>query len=166
LRYHFFPMTEPVAQIISNWTYPKPYDLYSMDGSEACFSELMNGDYFYAEDNAGRLAGFVCLGNSARVPGGYEAGIYSNSHALDIGLGLHPDLTGKGLGSEFLGHALQFMNSRLSNTEYQLVVAAFNERAIKAYEKAGFQRGKVFHSAVNNERIPFVCMRCVYAPLG
>jgi [ribosomal protein S18]-alanine N-acetyltransferase len=159
-------MTESVAQIIYNWTYPRPYDLYSMDGSEACFSELMNGDYFYAEDNAGRLAGFVCVGNSARLAGGYEAGIYSNPLTLDIGLGLHPDLTGKGLGSEFLRLALQFMNSRLGNTEYQLVVAAFNERAIKAYEKAGFQRRKVFHSAVDNERIPFVCMRCVYAPLG
>jgi [ribosomal protein S18]-alanine N-acetyltransferase len=157
-------MIEPVAHIISTWTYPRPYDLYSMDGSEACISELLNGDYFYAEDDVGRLAGFVCVGNSARVPGGYEAGIYCNLDALDIGLGLHPELTGQGLGSDFLRLALQFVNGRLGSTEFQLVVAAFNERAIKAYEKAGFQRGIGFQSAVNNEPIPFVSMSCSYAP--
>lgn len=157
--YSFFSMTEGIARIISSWTYPEPYNLYDMDGSEECISELMNGDYFYVKDRINDLIGFVCNGNSARVPGGYEIGIYNNPDILDIGLGLHPELTGKGLGSEFLAQTVQFMSSRFAKTKFQLVVAAFNSRAMKAYEKVGFHQEEFFQSSVTERQIPFVVMR-------
>ena len=60
---------------------------------------LLRPDYHYhaAHDETGRLVGFCCFGEDAQVPGGD----YSLP-ALDIGLGLHPDLTGRGLSHSFL----------------------------------------------------------------
>ncbi|WP_274366258.1 GNAT family N-acetyltransferase [Paenibacillus thermotolerans] len=155
----FVPMTETIAGEISQWTYPHPYDLYSMDGSKECISELMNGDYFFVEDDCNQIIGFVCCGSSARVPGGYEAGIYKDDDVLDIGLGLRPEVTGKGLGSDFVYHAVQFIGTYFGKSKIQLVVAAFNERAIKAYRKAGFTLGELFHSRVSGKQVPFVVMR-------
>lgn len=157
--YIFVLMTEKVARSLASWTYPQPYTLYSMDGSEECISDLMNGDYFYVKDEANHLIGFVCSGNSARVPGGFEIGIYNDRDIMDVGMGLRPDLTGKGLGSEFLKQTIQFMSTRFDKSIFQLVVAAFNERAIKAYERAGFQQGEVFYSRVSDQQIPFVVMK-------
>ncbi|MBW7454693.1 GNAT family N-acetyltransferase [Paenibacillus sepulcri] len=160
--YNFVPMTRQTAEIISGWTYPHPYSIYSMDGSEECIGELMNGDYFYAKDkdSFNPLVGFACCGHSARVPGGYAAGIYNDPDRLDIGLGLRPDRTGKGLGSDFLAQSVQFMSRQFEISKFQLVVVAFNERAINAYEKAGFQQEELFESGADEHQIPFVVMRC------
>ncbi len=43
------------------------------------------------------LAGFCCYGQDAQVPGGDYA-----APAIDVGLGMRPDLVGQGLGDEFL----------------------------------------------------------------
>lgn len=50
--YNFIPMTGKVARKISSWAYPEPYTLYNLDGSEECIADLMNGDYFYVEDDS------------------------------------------------------------------------------------------------------------------
>ncbi|MET3937532.1 hypothetical protein ABIC22_000344 [Paenibacillus sp. PvP094] len=102
LRYRFYPMTKDRALQISKRQYEYPYSMYDMDGSEDSLLELMNGEYYYALDEHDALIGFICVGESARVPGGYAAGIYRDLTKLDIGLGLKPDLTGNGKGQAFL----------------------------------------------------------------
>jgi ribosomal-protein-alanine N-acetyltransferase len=151
-------MTEEYASLISHWNYKAPYSMYSMDGSNDCISELMSGDYFYVLDNLNTLVGFFCNGNSARVPGGYEIGIYKNGCYLDIGLGLRPDLTGKGRGLEFLSVCINFLKERFKAHNFQLVVAIFNERAIKVYERAGFIKGIIFKSEVEDQDVEFIVM--------
>lgn len=155
----FTPMTRTIAQIISDWTYPPPFELYSMDGGEECISELMNGDYDYATDSNDGLIGFICCGESARVPGGYPVDLYSDPDILDIGLGLRPDLTGQGRGCDFLKQALEFLGARHEKSAFQLVVATFNERAIRTYTKSGFQDVALFYSVISGMQIPFKAMR-------
>jgi RimJ/RimL family protein N-acetyltransferase len=57
---------------------------------------------------------------------------------VEIGLGLRPELTGRGLGAEFFHAGVAFARSRFPSHPISLNVAAFNERAIKVYERAGF----------------------------
>lgn len=96
MAYEYYAMTEECASTISKWTYDEPYAMYSMDESEECISELMNGEYFSVWNKEGLIIGFICMGNSARVGGGFKAGLYDDSKYVDIGLGLRPDLTSKG----------------------------------------------------------------------
>ncbi|BFH68441.1 MAG: GNAT family N-acetyltransferase [Paenibacillus dendritiformis] len=159
LSLRYFPMTEDYASIIANWTYDEPYSLYSMDGDEDTIAEFMNGDYFYALDNENVLIGYICTGSSARVPGGYDIGIYGQETYLDFGLGLHPEFTGKGMGAGFVTSSLEFIRERYQTTDIQLVVAAFNERAIKVYERAGFAKGPLFRSKVGDGEVEFMAMK-------
>lgn len=156
--FQYFKMTEQYASLIAGWTYEEPYSLYSMDGGLDDISELMNGDYFYVLDYANELIGFICTGNSARVPGGYQIGIYNDELYIDLGLGLKPELTGKGYGEPFLINSLQFIKDEYDKSDVQLVVAAFNERAIKVYERVGFIKGQSFKSKVSGQDIDFLVM--------
>lgn len=156
---HYFAMTEDYARIIAEWTYDEPYSLYSMDGDEDTVAEFMNGDYFYALDNDNVLIGYICTGNSARVPGGYDIGIYHHDTYIDFGLGLHPEFTGKGRGAEFVTRSLQFIHEQYQATDIQLVVATWNERAIKVYERAGFAKGPIFQSKIGEQDVDFMVMR-------
>lgn len=138
----FMPMTEPLAKAITTWTYPEPYDLYNMDDDEETLSELLDGSYYASTNEVGELIGFVCIGEAARVPGGYSAGIYDNEQVVDIGLGMRPDLTGRGQGGYFLQESLRFIHHLTHHSPIQLVVAAFNERAVKVTNEQVLRRGK------------------------
>lgn len=152
-------MDKERAETIASWTYEPPYSMYSMDSDEESIAELLNGEYFYVQDEEGALVGFICTGSSARVPGGYEAGIYDDQDAVDLGLGLKPELTGRGTGYGFLLSALQFIEKLHGEKALRLVVAAFNQRAINVYERAGFSKGISFKSKVNGQEVDFIEMR-------
>ncbi|WP_211748444.1 GNAT family protein [Paenibacillus sp. Marseille-Q4541] len=154
----FLSMTEAYARDIATWTYPEPYQFYSMGDDEETIHELMDGSYHAALDEQGELIGFICTGEAARVPGGYAAGIYNNDQQIDIGLGMRPDLTGNGLGASFLVEGLHFIWNNKNQKNVQLVVATFNERAIKVYERVGFQKGRTFLSRDRE----FIVMNKVY----
>lgn len=157
--YHFYPMTKDKAVQISKWKYREPYAFYDMDDSEECIFELLHEDYFYGLNAEGALSGFICKGCSARVPGGYAVGIYDQyTKVMDIGIGLTPDFTGQGKGRDFLTDGLNFLHERYKVNHFQLVVAGFNQRAIKVYERIGFEKGTSFKSSVNGQEISFTVM--------
>lgn len=89
---------------ISNWRYDAPYDFYNMDSDN--IKELINGSYSAIMDDSDSLVGFFCVGSSAQVPAGHEQGAYSEDGSedgfVDVGLGMRPDLTGKGMEFELV----------------------------------------------------------------
>jgi ribosomal-protein-alanine N-acetyltransferase len=104
------------------WRYEPPYDFY--DGDE---EPVRNPErYFIARDESGRLVGFYYFERKGE--------------ALEYGLGLRPDLTGRGLGAAFFEHGLEWGRERYRPARVILAVAAFNERAIKVYERCGFRK--------------------------
>jgi RimJ/RimL family protein N-acetyltransferase len=102
------------------WRYPPPYDFYDGDADP-----VLNPERFYeATDALGELIGFYYF--------------ETNPPDLDYGLGLRPDLTGRGLGLEFFEVGLAFARERYRPQRVYLHVAEFNERAQRVYERAGF----------------------------
>lgn len=126
------------------YRYDAPYDFYNGDGDP-----VENPERFFAvRDAQGELVGFYYF--------------EWKRDALEIGLGLRPDLTGRGLGLDFLRSGLSFGRSHFGAERIVLNVAAFNERAIKVYERAGFQRsGEHVRSFTRWGRVPFVEMELV-----
>ncbi|MGZ9584509.1 GNAT family N-acetyltransferase [Paenibacillus marinisediminis] len=152
-------MTPQIAAEISNWTYEAPYSMYSMDGDQESIDEFLNGDYFYVLNEKDDLIGFVCAGESARAPGGYAQGVYEDDRYLDLGLGMKPKLTGSGQGYDFMMNGISFMQNHFKVSNLRLIVATFNERAIKVYERAGFVKGISFFSPVSGQPIEFIEMK-------
>ncbi|HEX2729516.1 MAG TPA: GNAT family protein [Rubrobacteraceae bacterium] len=131
------PITRSEAEQISGWRYPEPYSTY--DGNPSSIPGLLEPRYNYHSvfDGAGELVGYFCFGADATIPEGRKRGLYGND-ALDVGLGMRPDLTGQGLGPGFVLAGLEFARERFSPPAFRLTVAAFNRRAIAVYEKVGF----------------------------
>ncbi len=140
-------MTIDSANKIANWQYPPPYDLYSMDASKETLSALLSDDYYLVSTPNNPQFGYFCLGDEGRVPGGYLANIYDHREdVIDLGLGMHPDETGRGLGRFFVIAILNWIEINLCITEVRLVVATFNRRAIRTYENNGFKHGDLYRS--------------------
>jgi RimJ/RimL family protein N-acetyltransferase len=152
----FKEMTQEEAREIAAWRYDPPYDFYGLAKEPEDLDEILDPekrkDYFSAT-SGGELVGYFCFGAEARVPGGdYSA------EAVDVGLGMRPDITGKGLGREFLESGLAFAETRFSPASFRLSVADFNARAITVYERAGFEKTGRFIQNTNGAGRPFTLM--------
>jgi RimJ/RimL family protein N-acetyltransferase len=106
---------------MASWRYDSPFDFY--DGDQ---DPVLNPEHFFA-----------ALGGDGSLVGFYY--LEAKGDAVEIGLGLRPNLTGQGLGGEFFRVGVGLARSRFPGRPVILNVAAFNERAIKVYERAGFR---------------------------
>lgn len=136
-NYHIQPMTIDHAYEISSWTYRGEYAVYSFRQDRETLAELTAGDYFSCTESNGRLIGYFCFGAAARIPT-VETDAYPQGF-LDIGLGLAPQLCGKGRGHAFLEAGMEHAESAFPPAVPRLTVAAFNRRAISVYRKLGFE---------------------------
>ncbi len=148
-RLRFEQMTQEEAEAIAGWQYEPPYDFYDARADDEDLSDLLNarrrtGRTFAAKDQSGEIVGFFSYGRE--------------NDAVVVGLGLRPDLTGCGLGAQFVAAGLAFGRELFMPRRFRLSVAAFNERAIKVYERAGFVRTRAFDHTTNGGVFPFVEM--------
>jgi ribosomal-protein-alanine N-acetyltransferase len=158
LRFFLTPITRADAEAISRWRYGGPYTVY--DGNPASVDSLLEPRFLYHSVYAGRgLAGYFCFGEDARVSAGKRLGIYERERALDVGLGMRPDLTGYGLGEDFVRSGLRFAQDACSPETFRLTVATFNRRAINVYSKVGFVPVETFGAAKRDGKQEWLLMR-------
>lgn len=144
-------MDRDAALAIAGWRYPPPYDLYNVDGEPLALAHLLSTADYYCLREGTELVGFCCFGAEARVPGGD----YSTP-AVDLGLGVRPDLTGRGQGRSYLAAVTGFAERTFEPPALRLTVAAFNARAIRLYHNAGFREVQRFTSTFGGR--PFLVM--------
>lgn len=141
---NFQIMTMTDAKEIVNWKYPQEYSFYDFEDCPETFHELLDGTYYAVRDQENQLIGFFCFGRNAQVQEGHNQNLYSGDNVLDIGIGMKPELTGKGMGFSFLKAGIEFAKQHFKPDYFRLNVAAFNKRAIKVYSKMGFQKSALF----------------------
>jgi ribosomal-protein-alanine N-acetyltransferase len=145
-------MTAADAEAIATWRYPEPYSFYDSDRDPGDLALLLDpagwGEKYFAADSDGRLAGFFQLTKA--------------DDGVEIGLGLRPDLTGHGLGAEFVAAGLRFAAERFDTHRFDLAVAAFNRRAITVYERAGFREVRRYAHFTGGALHEFVWMTCAH----
>ena len=142
-------MSQEEAEEIAAWRYDPPYDFYDWPADEDDLAELLDpvrrGEgYFSARDSAGKVIGFL--------------GFRPEGDVVGVGLGLRPDLTGRGLGQSFLEAGLAFAREWFAPRSFRLSVATFNERAIAVYERSGFVATRTFMHETNGGLFSFVEM--------
>ena len=78
---------------------------------------------------------------------------------IDLELGLKPWFTGRGFGENFIKSILDhiFLNHKIE--EIILIVAEFNKRAIKVYERVGFVKMENYLQKVNGGEYNFIRMK-------
>lgn len=131
------------------WHYEGQYSFYDPSADAEDLAELLDREtrearYFSAFDEAGSLVGYFSFRCEA--------------DEVVVGLGLRPDLTGRGLGLGFVDAGLAFARERFRPSRFRLSVATFNERAIRVYERAGFKPLRTFEHETNGGLYPFLEM--------
>ena len=152
MKLSFSKLSRAEALEICTWEYQPPYDIYSQNNppSPEDVEAMLNPQYGYhaIRDEDGGLVAFCSFGEDARVAGGSYA-----EDALDIGIGVRPDLTGHGMGKDFTAAVLTFAEQRFAPETLRVTIAAFNKRAQQVCINAGFEQTNSF---VNPAGRPFI----------
>ncbi|MGD7022365.1 GNAT family N-acetyltransferase [Rossellomorea vietnamensis] len=147
--YSFIPMNQEMAEEIAyRWKYDGEFSFYDMTEDEEDLAEFLQSDRtgYYTVKKEEEWIGYYCFEESGRGE-------------IEIGLGMKPELTGNGLGLEFFQQGIEFALEQYGPAELFLSVAAFNQRAIKVYQKAGFIPVKTFIQDTNGSSFEFVRMK-------
>ena len=153
MDYKFVPMSKLCAnEIAYNWKYSGVYSFYDMTADEddlIDFLEEKNWDRHY----------FAVLNNKGELIGYYS--FYFEDEAMWVGFGLKPELTGIRLGATFVMAGINFVVEKFNyKMNYiMLSVALFNKRAIRTYEKIGFQLVNTYVQHTNGGEYEFIEMK-------
>ncbi len=153
-----FARMEPdqARAIATGWKYPPPYDFYDMTADPEDLEEFLTPSAWppviEAVTSDGDLVGFL----TAELAGA-EA---------ELGLGMRPDLTGQGAGAEFTRACLGRLRSLHPGLRrVTLMVAAFNTRARRVYERCGFAVAGRHSALVAGGEVEFIDMELLH-PAG
>ncbi len=131
------PLTRNAALAISQWEYDKPYDAYN-------FKDHPNG-YLMNESTWGKEQ--FCLMADDKVVG--QVSCQFDGVDLWVGWSMSPQLCGKGNGTAFIKKCVKELRCLKEHTgRIVLRVAAWNLRAIRAYQKAGFRYVKTIQDEI------------------
>jgi ribosomal-protein-alanine N-acetyltransferase len=169
MDYKFIPMNREIAtRIVDTWKYEKEFSIYDycneadhmLDAEgwgRGTFAVLnLEGDLigelsieFF--DEKGEPAEYRDFGNTELI----------NQRELWIGFGMRPDLVGGGRGMGFVTACAEYAVQHCGyHGEFvRLGVAKFNQRAIKAYQKAGFEIYAETSGEISGRKLECVHMR-------
>jgi len=150
MEYKFEIMTQVQAEEIAfTWNYDAEYSFYDMEADKEDLIEFLDtkkrGSSYFIVSKDDDIIGFFSFNKIA-------------INTIDIGLGMRPNLIGKGNGLDFLEAGLEFAKSMYSPKKITLSVATFNQRAIKVYRKFGFEDVDIFMQDTNGNSFEFLHM--------
>ena len=147
MRFRIDPMEQAEAEEVATWRYPADYAFDNADADADDLAELLDGErraqrYFTVRDEQASLVGFFQF----KRP---------DMDTVEVGLGLRPDLTGRGLGETLVRAGLAFARRRYRPKQFRLAVAAFDRRAIPVYERCGLVEVRRYVHQTNGGEWPF-----------
>lgn len=153
----FAPLTEARAEALCAWHYPPPFDLFDWPawpdmverGIEFGDPQIRERQFAAVENGEGEWIGFVQF--------------FPLLGLTRLGLGMRPDLCGRGAGAAFARLAAEEALRRAPDDDVDLEVLTWNERAIRAYERAGFVVEDTYWRPTPTGSAEFHCM--VFRPV-
>lgn len=160
-------------EMINNWRYEGEFSIYDYVNEEECLLEDKNwGATRFAvlnEDEA--LVGELTIEFFREVDKNSENDGYVDIQTVKdnpdkvyqmwIGFGLKPNLTGRGIGKEFIPECVNYAVKcyNYKGDYVRLGVAEFNKRAIKTYERVGFKVFDIYNGEIAGEKMNIIWMK-------
>lgn len=135
MRLTIGPLRWRDALAIARWHYPGPYAIYDIQATALLGMRI----YYHALDERGQLIGFYSF--------------IARDDEVEVGLALRPDLTGQGMGLEFLQAGLDYAMDLFHPARFRLDVATFNQRAMRVYERARFRPSRTITRQIGREYV-------------
>ena len=154
MKLEFKKPIESDAIDIATWKYEGEYSFYNNDKTEVKQEWARN---IHKEENA-----FVIYNEGQELIGNFSFDYDEEQDVFMFGVQMRPSFTGKGMGTEIIKSILDFGRDEYKFDTIELLVAKFNKRAIRLYEKLGFEKIDEFTWFVNNEETEFISMRKTY----
>jgi len=123
-------MSETDAKEICSWEYPNEYKIYNVGGWETA----VNNKWAIANKDLRNIQ-FRSVYENEELLGYFR--FKQDKDKIILGLGIHPDKCGHGIGKQFMSFILK--SEELNNKLIELEVREFNTRAIKCYKSSGFK---------------------------
>lgn len=149
MKYNFVSMNEKYAnEIAYRWKYEGVYTFYDMTADKEDLEEFLDSSQWKYK--------FAVLNEFKELIGSYS--YYFENDIMWIGFGLKPELTGKGYGFDFVMSGISFGVKHFKyNKDYLiLAVAKFNERAIRVYQRLGFEKIEEYIQETNGGKYEFI----------
>lgn len=127
------PLEPDYAAQLCDWVYAPPYERFNWPEWE-----VMQKDEIEFGDPVLRVQQYGAVLDERQALIGYVQ-FFPIGNVTRLGLGLRPDLCGLGLGPSIVRSMAAEAMKRMPGNEIDLEVLIWNERAIRAYEKAGFR---------------------------
>jgi ribosomal-protein-alanine N-acetyltransferase len=153
MKYQYIPMKEEYAnEIINNWHYDGIYSFYDITTDEKDLKVFT--DRAYWKDTI-----FAVLNENNELVA--WSSFYIENEIVWLSLGLKPELTGIGLGEEFVFECVNFAQSHYKPDKkiVKFDVALFNQRAIKVYERVGFSEFDRVIKHTSKGKVEFIQMK-------
>jgi ribosomal-protein-alanine N-acetyltransferase len=123
------PLTDRQALEIAAWRYEFPYEWYDTSADPRRIDLLAD---------TSRRDGLRAIVDDDEALVGFFNFVRERDE-VRVGLGMRPDLTGRGLAQPFIQAGLDYARSEWRPKRFRLWVARWNERALRAYRRAGFR---------------------------
>lgn len=144
------------ALIILNWQYSSPYDYYNFNPEaiqdDLCYLLDKKNAFLAILNQHQELEGYCSFGADGQVPGGCY-----NTEALDIGMGIRPDLTGKGRGKYYALAVAKYGANHYWENYLRVTIAKFNQRSQRVWQQLGFQQVEEFTTTSEQEFVVMIC---------
>lgn len=150
------PMSEMDAKQICEWRYPPPYERYNWES----WDSMVVKQYEFADETVRRQQYGVVVDHNDVLLG--FAQFFPLVGVIRLGLGMHPDFTGKGLGVAFVETIVAEARRRNPSDVIDLEVLVVNDRARIVYERCGFRITDQYVKNTPSGESEFYCM--VYHP--
>ncbi|QAY67376.1 GNAT family N-acetyltransferase [Paenibacillus protaetiae] len=146
------PMDAAHARHVCSWRYESPYNLYGWPAWEQ-----MERDEFEFGSAAIRESQYVSIVTDKQELAGFGQ-LFPMAGVTRLGMGLRPDFCGQGLGAQLALLLAHEALKRKPDHEVDLEVLTWNERAIRAYTKAGFLITDTYFRPTPEGEAEFHCM--------
>ncbi len=162
MRLLFRPLVKEYALAILNYHYIPPYDYYNFDANttqeDLCYLLDKKNAFFALLNLQGQLEGYCSFGSDGQVLGGCY-----NTEALDIAMGISPDLVGQGRGKLYAQAVARYGINQYTLKQLRVTVTQFNKRAQRVWQQLGFEQMEKFVKVGTKEE--FVIMTCAVSSL-